>query len=311
MGQYTGAQNGPLVVAIGGIHGNEIAGIKAIQEVFRMLEKEPEANPGFQFRGNIVGLVGNLEACRTGQRFLECDMNRIWQPDNVARLESVPIDMLHDEERELRELLQAIKDTIKKENAREVVIIDLHTTSADGGIFSIPLEDDPESIRLAKGLHAPVILGLLRGLNGTLMHYASGNHFAENGLPEKVSSVAFESGQHEDPLSVSRAISAIISLLRAVGCVQEHDVDNWHDEILIKYAANLPALTRLSYVHHINPEMAFKMNPGYLNFQPVKAGEVLASDRNGAITAPSDGLMLMPLYQPKGADGFFIVEEVG
>ena len=50
------------------------------------------------------------------------------------------------------------------------------------------------------------------------------------------------------------------------------------------------------------------MNEGYLNFQEVKKGEHLANDKNGPIYASEDSLILMPLYQKKGEDGFFLVK---
>ena len=53
------------------------------------------------------------------------------------------------------------------------------------------------------------------------------------------------------------------------------------------------------------------MNPGYSNFQKIKEGEVLAKDKHGEIVSHTDGMILMPLYQKKGEDGFFIIREVG
>ncbi|HEX6279927.1 MAG TPA: hypothetical protein VFZ49_07910, partial [Pyrinomonadaceae bacterium] len=50
--------------------------------------------------------------------------------------------------------------------------------------------------------------------------------------------------------------------------------------------------------------------PGYENFDPVARDQVLACDRNGIIRSPRKGLILMPLYQSKGEDGFFIGREV-
>jgi len=310
IGRYSGEQDGPLVLGIGAVHGNEHAGVKALEEVFKMLQAEQESIPGFVFRGSIYGLTGNMAAYKTGARFISKDLNRIWQPENVDKLLSADPDELQDEEQELVELLLVIRQIITEGQFRHIIIIDLHTTSADGGIFSIPLEDDADSIRLAEALHAPVVMGLLKGLNGTLMHYASGNHFVYNGLPETAGCVAFEAGQHDDPLSVSRCISAVISTLRAVGCVRPEDVDHKHDDILLDYASGLPKRTRITHVHHIGPEEHFSMRPGYLNFQPVQKGEQLAFSVNGPVLAPSSGLILMPLYQPKGTDGFFIVEPV-
>lgn len=52
------------------------------------------------------------------------------------------------------------------------------------------------------------------------------------------------------------------------------------------------------------------MEPGFKNFQPVRRGKVLARDRTGAIKASETGLVLLPLYQPLGDDGFFLAREV-
>jgi succinylglutamate desuccinylase len=52
------------------------------------------------------------------------------------------------------------------------------------------------------------------------------------------------------------------------------------------------------------------MEPGFSNFQPVKRGQLLARDRHGDIRAPEAGLILMPLYQSQGTDGFFLAREV-
>ena len=58
------------------------------------------------------------------------------------------------------------------------------------------------------------------------------------------------------------------------------------------------------------PNDSFKMRPNYQNFQPIKKGETLATDKNGSIQSPEDCLILMPLYQPQGSDGFFLVKEI-
>jgi hypothetical protein len=60
----------------------------------------------------------------------------------------------------------------------------------------------------------------------------------------------------------------------------------------------------------IVPEDHFTMEPGFRNFQDVRRGKVLARDRAGAIKASETGLILMPLYQPLGDDGFFLVRRV-
>ena len=60
----------------------------------------------------------------------------------------------------------------------------------------------------------------------------------------------------------------------------------------------------------ITPADEFKMNPGFENFDVISRGQVLATNKNGEIKAKESGLILMPLYQKQGEDGFFIGREV-
>ncbi len=63
-------------------------------------------------------------------------------------------------------------------------------------------------------------------------------------------------------------------------------------------------------MHRIRAGDAFQMLPNFKNFQAVRKGQALARDIHGWILAPEDGLILMPLYQKQGSDGFFLVKEV-
>lgn len=309
IGRYTGTQTGALVVVTAAVHGNEPAGVRALEEVFRLLAQEPQVNPDFVFRGRLVGLMGNLQAYRAGKRFLEQDLNRMWTPLHLRCMQQMAPAERQNEWRELGELLEAIQEEILNYKPQALIVLDLHTTSAGGGIFCIPT-DDRASLRLAKALYAPVVLGMLDGLQGTLLHYVAGNHFEVGGYPHYSVGVAFEAGQHHDPESASRSVAAIVNTLRAAGCIRPEDVDSRHERILQAFSASLPKVTRLRHVHHIRPGDTFGMRPGYVNFQPIRRGEHLADDASGPVLAPEDGLILMPLYQPTGSDGFFVVQEV-
>ena len=69
IGRYSGSDRGPLLIVFGGMHGNEPAGIEALEIMFHMLEMEPMTNPEFRFCGRLVGFRGNLQALREGSRF--------------------------------------------------------------------------------------------------------------------------------------------------------------------------------------------------------------------------------------------------
>lgn len=302
IGHFRGREAGPLVVAIGGIHGNEPAGVLGLERLFELLKDEPRINPGFSFKGELLALRGNLAALATGDRYIDIDLNRIWR----AR-ETHTEKFATSEDREVHELLAVIETALQDAPLSELVLLDLHTTTAHGGIFAITGDDKP-SLMLAAEMSVPVIKGMLSGLQGTTLHYFHGDNFATD-LP--VRALSFESGNHDDPASIDLALAATVNLLRALGCVRTEDVSTYHDELLRKAACELPRLTELVYVHHIAPDGSdqFRMRPGYGNYHPIEKGEVLAEDRSGPIHAPSSGYLLMPLYQNLGDEGFFIVRD--
>lgn len=303
IGRYDGTEPGPLFLVFSGMHGNESAGVRALEILFGMLENEPLVNPGFVFHGVLIGLRGNLRAIREGKRFIQKDLNRQWTPGNLARVRRQSVETLDAEDLELRELADLIDKAIDRIRPARMVFLDLHTTSAAGGIFAIATKD-PESVRIGIAMHAPVITGLLQGISGTLLHYFTGG---STGIPTV--GIDFEGGQHDDPLSVNRSIAATINCMRSIGCVRAKDVENRHDDLLIAYSKGLPKVVDLVEVHRVRPEDQFRMLPGFHNFQAVKKGQLLAHDRNGPIHAIADGRLLMPLYQPQGEEGFFLVRD--
>ncbi|MCB9282554.1 MAG: succinylglutamate desuccinylase/aspartoacylase family protein [Lewinellaceae bacterium] len=298
IGRYSGPEKGPLFICLGGIHGNEPAGVNAISRFFAFFQYELAARPDLPFRGTVLGLRGNLQALEKGIRFLERDLNRMMLLEVVAQLDRPD---LKTEYRELSELLVHIRRELEQARPEQLVLLDFHTTSADGGIFSIPA-DNPESLALARHFHVPIIQGMADGLEGTSLSFFTPEY---QGVPAMA--VAFEAGQNEDPLSESRSIAAIIKGLEAAGCLPKDALSNPDEQLLVDYSEGLPVVSELLYVHHIQPGDGFRMRPGYRNFQPVREGEHLADDRRGGIFAQADGLILMPLYQDQGSNGFFLV----
>lgn len=302
IGRYDGVERGPLLIAIGSMHGNEPAGTLATERLLEMLAYERINRPSFVYRGRFVGVIGNVRALALKRRFLREDLNRCLNAARVAALN--PADGLSDEDLEAYELVKTIRDEIDAYTPTHVVIIDLHTTTADGGVFSI-VTNSPAARAIALDLRAPVILGMLEGISDTSLHF-----FVSKNLGCETVCLVFESGQHDDPLSIDRAVSALVKTMRSIGAVHPRDVEGRHDEILRESTLHLPDLVRFAMTHPITAADQFVMRPGYLNFDPIQKGEHLADDINGPIFAPRDGLILMPLYQKQGDDGFFIVEEL-
>jgi succinylglutamate desuccinylase len=303
IGHYTGQERGTLIIAIAAIHGNELAGMRALRTLFQMLEDEPQRNAGFTFRGRLVGLVGNVQAAERQLRFVKKDLNRLMTHENLKKARLTPPSRLIYEDLEMLELIQTIKNEIFEYKPSRLVVLDLHTTSAGGGIFSV-VSDDVESLDLAKQLNAPVVLGMMGNTGGTTLHYFTTENM---GIP--TISVAFEAGQHTDALSLQRTVSWLVNTLRGVKAVEATDVEHRHDMILKNHSRHLPKVVDLFYVHRIQPNDGFQMREGFKNFQALKAGDVLADDKNGEIITPEDCLLLMPLYQRQGTEGFFLVKD--
>ena len=300
LGSYSEGRPGPTLICIAGLHGNEWAGVHATDLLVKMLEVEPITNPEFIFHGRIIFLLGNLSALRENIRFIDLDLNRIWHRNTC--FDATPNNA---EEKERNLLYRAIEKEISRADTNHpIAILDLHTTTATGGIFSLPA-DDPVSVDLAMEMHAPVITGLVNSLDGTLLRY-----FLDKYAGRNIRGVVFEGGQHEDPLSVNRCIAAVINCMRTIGCVSAKHIVNRHDELLVTYAKGLPKIATFRYVHRLTPDDDFSMKPGYENFDAVNRGEVVASDKSGDIAIKEDGLIIMPLYQTKGEDGFFVVQQV-
>ncbi len=304
IGKYIGNQRGPMLIVFGGIHGNETAGIQSIKYALKMLEVEPITNPDFVFKGSFIGIAGNLKAIKSNERYIHQDLNRMWTKENIEYINSAPKENLNDEFWEMRDILDEISKEIERYKPQKIVVLDLHTTSSYGGIFTI-VTDDPESLRIGLDFHAPVIKGMMQGLSGTILHYYN---TANIGIETTV--LTFESGQHEEKLSINRAIAATINCMKSIGNVKSGDVENIHNDILVEYSKGLPKVTVLLEKHSIEDNDQFEMKPSYNNFQKVKRGEILATDKNGDIKANKDAMILMPLYQKKGKDGFFIVKEL-
>ena len=304
IGRYTGQKKGPLLIVFGCMHGNEPAGYYAIDLMVKMLEVEPITNPNFKYKGRILGIIGNTKAFDKGIRFLKNDLNRCWEKKNIIKIENTPIDKLSAEEQELLEITNIIKKEIEEYQPKNIYVLDLHTTSSKGGIFTI-VPNKKKSVKIAMKLNAPVILGLLEGIQGT-----SSQYFNDEVLGVPTVSLSFESGNHNDILSVNRAIAALTNLLKIIGSINGKHIENRHNLLLKEFSKGLPKLSKLLYKHQIKPYDSFKMEPGFQNFQKIKAGDLLAKDKNGYIYSSYDGRILMPLYQKQGDDGFFIIKEI-
>ena len=293
IGQVDGRVGSPTLLCLGSTHGNEPSGMLALQRIFNKLKQDPTG-----LRGSLVGLIGNRRALRIGQRFIEHDLNRYWQPERVARIRATEGRGLEAEDAELFELDGEITQIFEQAEG-PLIAMDLHTTSGPGPCFVV-LDDSLKNRDLALNVPSTVVVGLEEELSGTVTH-----HLATLGATV----FGFEAGQHEDPTSVDRAEAAIWITLESSGVLERgaRPEPQKGRELLALDRGNLPHVVEVRYRHAVQVGDGFQMEPDFVNFQPIRRGQLLATDQSGEVRASKKGMVLMPLYQKQGEDGFFVV----
>jgi len=288
IGSVHGARTGPTLLVVAGIHGNEPAGVTAAQRVVARLERQRTES-----RGDFVCLAGNVRALGVGVRFLERDLNRGWSPSRLAALPSHG----RAEDAEQRELAAAL-DAARGAARGPIHFLDLHTTSADGIPFAM-VGRNAAARAFALQFPVPALLGLLELVDGTLLEYMRA---------QGCIALGFEAGQNDDPRSADHDEAMLWIALVGAGLVAARDVPDLerHRSLLSRARRGLPQFVRIESRHAITPADGFRMEPGFANIQPITADQLLAHDRNGEVRAPRTGILLMPLYQSQGEDGFFL-----
>ncbi len=298
VGEIVGPEPGPTLICIGAVHGNEPAGITALQRACAKLE-----NQHLIRRGTFVGIAGNLSALARKSRYLDEDLNRIWTKDRVESDHGTagPSGGRVAEEHEAREILREIQRA-SRNAVRDVYIVDLPTTSGDSPPFGL-VADTLRNRAFALKFPIPIVLGLEEHLDGTLMEYFNHKGFV---------TLAFEGGRHDSPESSVLLESCIwmgLNLLEMLdGLAPATSLESANRE-LQRVGEGYPRVLEVRHHHHVDPEDQFRMEPGFSGFQMVKAGDVIARDRSGEIAAAIDGRVLLPLYQSQGSDGYFLMRE--
>jgi succinylglutamate desuccinylase len=240
-------------------------------------------------------------AYEANQRFIQRDLNRLWYEQELSDLRHKTLDELSAEDRQQKALFQLFEHLHGLSN-EPVIFIDLHSTSSHSHPFCMAA-DTLRNRRIAFELPLPLVLGLEESINGTMLGMLSDwGHIT----------MAVEGGQHVHPNTTFNLESVVwLSLVLSGNMDHTHVIDyDKHLNRLKKLAKGFPAISEVRYRHKVDPGDRFVMEPGFSNFQSVKQDTLMAQDHEGPILASESGLVLMPLYQSQGEDGFFLVRPV-
>jgi succinylglutamate desuccinylase len=287
-----GNRSGRTIVFFAGIHGNEVAGVKAINNTLKKIDPSDVG-------GEIYGVYGNIKALQKNKRFIDLDLNRLWTLNNIKTI--VEKEGLLNEDLEQYELFHFIKQLLATIN-NPVYFIDLHTTSSKSVPF-ITINDALINRDFSKCFPLPVVLGIEEHLEGPLLSYLNTLGYV---------SLGFESGQHKDPQAVKNAEAFIYLTLVYSGLIKSSRFNNleFYKNNLKSAAKNMNSIFEVIYKYHISSKDVFTMKRGFESFQDIKKGTLLAASNGKNIYAKHNAMLFMPLYQKSGNDGFFIIKPV-
>ncbi len=295
--------HGRVVAITGGVHGNEPAGVAAIERVLDAVDHHRTP-----IRGRLVGLRGNPVALARGERFIDSDLNRIWTEERLARAVEDPSTAGAD----MRAAL-ALIDRFRHEFSAvgphpDAMLIDLHSTSGDGPPFLV-MADECRGFGAALDVGVPIVFGLEHQFGGSMLDWLRSRGYW---------GLAFEGGRNDDPQTVTCHEAIVWRTLLVTGIVDPDDLSpalamhvRTAIETLAAQGEGLPRYLDVFYRHRIDATDGFRMEHGFRSFQAVDEGQLLAHDRNGPVVAHEPGVLLMPLYQRQGNDGFFLGRRLG
>jgi len=208
----------------------------------------------------------------------------------------------HDAEgTELTELDQ-ILDSILITAMDEVFVLDLHSTSADGMPFAT-VGDTLRNRQFAQKFPVTILLGIEEQLEGTMLEYLN---------TAGAVTLGFEGGQHLSQQTIRNHEALVWLALVNAGILDKQDAPDLA-EMKKRLSGDEDESARvfeIRYRHAVTADDEFEMLRGFNNFDKVRSGQMLGSDRRGRVTACESGILLMPLYQKQGEDGFFIGREI-
>lgn len=182
----SGKYPGKKIVVLAGVHGNEVCGLKAFDELIPKLNIE---------KGKVTFIYANLEAQRQNKRFVEYNLNRCF-------LNEQPSDIVNSLEGKTAKKIMKYLDNAD-------ILLDLHSSNSSGNKPFLICEND--CLDLIDCLSPDrVIMGIDKAEKG-----GTDGYMFNQGKP----GICVECGLHESEESIKVAKESILNFLTKVGCL--------------------------------------------------------------------------------------------
>jgi len=275
---YTALTKGPKILIFGGIHGNELCGPRAIEQVMKEL-----ASGKLQLRKGSVQFVPicNPLAYKKGVRFVEENLNRIFKPTKRPK----------SYEAQLANALCAVVDECD-------ILLDIHSTTARGVPFMYLDFPTPHNRAWAQVLGArAAVVGwpeLYKKLGKAHTSFDTTTYANSRGKD----TLLVECGQHEAATAANVAYQAIRNTL------------SWYGLTAGVPKQQTPRMAKIEHAF-FRKEGQELANPRWRHLDTVAKGTPLILAAKGEILAPYDGYVVMPKHNaPVGQDWLYFGRKV-
>lgn len=246
-----GLVKGPIIGIMAITHGDETAGLEAhayLRNYFKHNKLE---------KGEIWLMTGNDKANKLSQRCIKHDLNRLFLADNNPFLNN--IDKQSYDFKLSRELMPYLEQLD--------YFFDIHSTTRPSVAFSLCLGSSKPETDLAKGFPVTFYASSFEGyIHGTTIEWVK----KHGGV-----GVAVECGFQDDPQTKEIAISCVKSFLGHLGIKD-----------FARYKMSTQKSLTIVGSRTIIDKDTFDYLKEYKNFDPIKAGELIAKDNKVEYRAP-------------------------
>ena len=285
---YDGQQSTFRIQICGIIHGNEVGSLPALLDLMRSLESGE-----VEFPGVISIVLGNPEAAKLNQRFVEADLNRLFlDPQPKSKVDT------HEAQR-ARTLMPIL--------SKCDILLDLHQTmlASHQAFFICPRSE--------------ISIAWANSLNGTRAYidstptthpptYQCSDDFIWHQDKPALTLELGEAGFHQPAKDVSKMV--IANLLATATRLIEQGIEHDRSQTLASLNTIPNQLIEHRTVHREPYHTAsHALRPNIINFQPVVKGELVNETGTPIMSIPEDGFILFPKY-PRRDDSGQICEDL-
>ncbi|MCA9493962.1 MAG: succinylglutamate desuccinylase/aspartoacylase family protein [Myxococcales bacterium] len=294
---------GPRAAVLARTHGNEPLGDPVLERIAEVVDADLIA-------GSVLAIRANERAASLGLRHTDegSDLNRMWDPQQLARIHAMAPEARTYEEQRVVELAPLLVTCD--------AILDLHSTSRPSAPFLV-FRDDQAHAALALKLG---VEHLVTGVhdNGVLSGGMAANIGLHQGEKGSRIGVVFEAGQHTDPRNGDRAWKVAHRFLAALGTFAERlpptKVRAKIYETTERFVQSSSGNEQYRFVGYEGGEpgggrRGLPMRKLH-SFEDLQADEViLRRGRNEVVRADNPFAMLMPApTTPPGTDLYYVAQ---